>query len=220
MDVHSKPSITDSDPSGGGVDLSLVERDEVAIVVDHDDDCEKRNRSLESVGSSSFTATSASEQPACGGGGGGAQRRRFSNLSNLAQSLPSTTLSNASTTAPSGFSASATAVGGGGSLDHIGVRQRRGNAKRGGSHRNSRIKTSAESESTKVSSTSSVRRTRSALETSSMGVPPAPEEMELVAGDCDSQSEEGGSKSPLLVSKKEDDNGSNMHRETYGAHNI
>ena len=171
------------------------------------------DRSSESVESSSL-ATSTSERPHH------QHRRRFSNLSNLAHSLPSATLSNSVT--GGGFSGAAASTTTGGSLDHVsGVRKRKGmsgggSRSRGGSNRNSsdsgRVRpnySAAESASNVMDEggqvqvlgaevQGGVRRTRSALETT-RGTMAGAATVELVAGDCDSLSEEITSKSPLLV---------------------
>ena len=252
MDVHSKASLCDQNSpadvaalgrDGASITKKLTE--DVVIIVDDEIDIKSTtdrkviarkkpeaaaaedviavassssvvDRSLESVESSSL-ATSNSEQPHQQ-----QHRRRYSNLSNLAQSLPSTTLSSSLTCG--GFSGVAASTTAGGSLDHVsGVRIRKsmsggGSRRRGGSKRNSsdsgrvRPKYSVVESTSKVVDDSvqvvgvgemqgGVRRTRSALETT-RGTRAGVAAVELVAEDCDSPSEEITSKSPLLVQRE------------------
>ena len=179
------------------------------------------DRSFESVESSSL-ATSSSEQQ------NDQHRRRFSNLSNLAHSLPSTTLSSRMTCgALSRAMASTTA---GGSLDHVSDAGKRliinsgVSGVKGGSNRNPsvsdrvRVKCSPlEGNCNKnimdksvqavdvlrgsAEMQGGVRRTRSAVETTrTTSAVEGPS-----ADDCNSPGEEITSKSPLLFQRDIDD---------------
>ncbi len=119
-------------------------------------------------------------------------RRRFSNLSNLAQSLPS------STSGSMGFPVSLDLEGedaGAGHADEEVVR-RRGNRRRGGSHRHSAAGDAGGKDHDGVAREDGgevgVRRTRSALETRQFRMPLSRKREErpmdnLVPGDCDSE---------------------------------
>lgn len=240
--MHSKASLCDqqSPVAIGEVGQAAAAQkltDDVVIVVDNENNPDKdttnkkpssrgktiADQSSESVVSSSL-ATSASEQPHQ------QNRRRFSNISNLALSLPSTTLS--SSMSGGVFDADAPTTTGG-SLDHVsGIRKRHklaggGTRSRDGSHCNSsdilraRHKNAADRVDTVDDRDSGngvvcdeiqgrVRRTRSALETGRGAKAGA---FELVAGDCDSLSEEIASKSPLLVQREKSVEGHSQPKE-------
>ena len=173
------------------------------------------DRSLESVESSSF-ATSSSEQQ------NEQHRRRFSNLSNLAQSLPSTTLSSSMTCGASSCAVASTTAGG--SLDHVSGGGKRLSESsgvsrvKGGSNRYPSVSdrvgvkySAAESNGNMnimdksvqavgvlvggAEMQGGVRRTRSAVETTRTTT--AAEG--LTADDCNSPGEEITSTSPLLL---------------------
>ena len=251
VDVHSKVSLCDQNSPVAIAEVSQAATaekftDDVVIVVDKGDNPDKDEidnssykkrsprgitvdeRLSESVGSSSL-ATSASEQPHK------QSRRRFSNISNLALSLPSTTPSSSMSGGVYDVDSSKTT---GGSLDPVGgVKQRfkvamagDGTSSRDCSHCNSldilqaphkdaaAVRVREDSVDDEDSGDGvvgddiqgRVRKTSPAHETS-RGVKAGA--IELVAGDCDSLSEEIASKSPLLVQRDKYVEGRNQPKD-------
>ena len=186
------------------------------------------DRSFGSVESSSL-ATTNYEQPQ--------HRRRYSNLSNLAQSLPSTTLSSSLTCGD--FSGAAVSTTTGGSLDHVsgavkikksvsggGSRTKRGSKQNSSDSGRVRPKFSAVEGASNVMDEGvqvvggveirgGVRRTRSALETT-RGNRAGAAAVELLTEGCNSPSEEITLKSPLLVQRVLPSDDSSQPREKIG----
>lgn len=231
VDVHSKPAEMDPTESGSPStqEPELVPTqsasDDVVIVVDDsppdpvgatepipilpDQPLSLEDQSIGSVGSSFNTSTSGFPSVQTGGETASVShhrtdpRRRFSNLSNLAQSLPSATFSTSS-----GFPVA-------GSLDLATLRNRpHTHSSYTALNQNRRFNPRARTSRTGILPANEpesnddprvqVRRTRSALETSSTvkvrrTAPPQTEPEMVAAGECDSQSDEEESRSPLLV---------------------